>query len=94
MTPLVKIKHMFILGLSVSSLSGCIPGMMMGRSDGRLLRTASFDNSCPVDQVKIVSKDESFMGGGNYVLNVCGREIRYKRSGTVYHRADRSPIPD
>lgn len=78
--------------VSTPLLGGCMPGLMMGRSDGKLIQTASFDNDCPRDRVKIVSKDEG-MGSGQYVLDVCGTEVKYKRSGTVYYRADRSPIP-
>jgi hypothetical protein len=88
-----KRVYLAIIVLSLSFFGGCMPGIMTGQSDERLRRTASFDNDCPVQQVSIVSKEESMMGSGNYVLSVCGREIKYKRTGTVYHRADRSPIP-
>lgn len=81
---LLAIASTFLLG-------GCMPGLMMGRSDGTLIRTASFDNDCPAERIKIVSKDEG-LGSGQYVLDVCGTEIKYKRSGTVYYRADR-PLP-
>jgi len=66
--------------------------MMTGQSDGSLIRTASFDNDCPRERIEIVSKDEG-VGSGQYVLNVCGTQIKYKRTGTVYHRADQNPVP-
>ncbi len=76
--------------ISSTALSGCLT--TFAASDERLVETASFDNDCPEDRIEIVSKNEQG-GGGQYVLNVCGTEIKYKRTGSVYHRADQSPVP-
>jgi len=49
------------------------------------------DNNCSVDEIKVTSVSEQ-KGNGNYVLCVNGKEMRYRRTGSVFHRQGVSPI--
>jgi len=72
------------------SLTGCMSAYYMaGGGDETLIKTASFDNDCPPDKISIISRDEG-LGSANILLDVCGKKIKYKRTGTIYHRADKS----
>lgn len=75
------------------ALSGCASmGYTVNRP--KLIETASFDHDCPREKVKILSeKDGGASGTGNYKLNVCGEEKKYKRMGTMYFDAAKgSPL--
>lgn len=49
------------------------------------------DNDCTTQQIKIVQASEQ-RGNGNYVLCVKGKEMRYRRTGSVFHRQGISPV--
>ncbi len=49
------------------------------------------DNNCSENDIKITSVSEQ-RGNGNYVLCVNGKEMRYRRTGSVFHRQGVSPI--
>lgn len=49
------------------------------------------DNNCSVDDIKVTSVSEQ-KGNGNYVLCVNGKEMRYRRTGSVFHRQGISPV--
>lgn len=49
------------------------------------------DNNCSIDDIKITSVSEQ-KGNGNYVLCVNGKEMRYRRAGTVFYRQGVSPV--
>ncbi len=49
------------------------------------------DNNCSQSDIKITSVSEQ-KGNGNYVLCVNGKEMRYRRTGSVFHRQGVSPI--
>jgi hypothetical protein len=49
------------------------------------------DNDCNSEQIKIISASEQ-KGNGNYVLCVNGKEMRYRRTGSVFHRQGVSPV--
>jgi hypothetical protein len=61
-----------------------------GEGIDTLIKTASFDNDCPPDKISIISREEGF-GHANVLLDVCGKKIKYKRTGTIYHKADKAP---
>lgn len=83
-----------LLVVALLSLSGCMMGSMYGITDeSALISTASFDSGCPKDQLKIISSERVDMGSSLYQLEGCGKQLKYKRTGTVYHQADKSPIP-
>jgi len=63
-------------------LGGCI-GVVMGRSDSSLIRTAAADNDCPRNEISVVGREQA-PGSGQYVLDVCGTEVKYRRTGAVY----------
>jgi len=49
------------------------------------------DNNCSVEDIKITKISEQ-KGNGNYVLCVNGKEMRYRRTGSVFHRQGVSPV--
>tara|TARA_R100000988_G_C3935242_1_gene133438 strand:+ start:161 stop:601 length:441 start_codon:yes stop_codon:yes gene_type:complete len=49
------------------------------------------DNNCSVDDIIVTSVSEQ-KGNGNYVLCVNGKEMRYRRTGSVFHRQEVSPV--
>ncbi|PRP66374.1 DUF3157 domain-containing protein [Nonlabens agnitus] len=56
-----------------------------------LKKHVAVDNGCSVDKIKVTSVSEQ-KGNGNYVLCVKGKEMRYRRTGSVFHRQGVSPI--
>ena len=56
-----------------------------------LKKHVAVDNDCSIDDIKITSISEQ-KGNGNYVLCVNGKEMRYRRTGSVFHRQGVSPI--
>ena len=52
---------------------------------------ASVDNDCSVEDIKVIRISEQ-KGNGNYVLCVNGKEMRYRRTGSVFHRQGVSPV--
>ncbi len=56
-----------------------------------LKKHAAVDNDCSVDNIKLTSVSEQ-KGNGNYVLCVNGKEMRYRRTGSVFHRQGVSPV--
>lgn len=55
----------------------------------KLKNTASFDNDCPVEKIELLKTNEnglSLGGNGNFLLNVCGQKMKYKRYGTIYKK--------
>lgn len=49
------------------------------------------DNDCSTNDIKIITASEQ-RGNGNYVLCVSGKEMRYRRTGSVFHRQGVSPV--
>lgn len=78
-----------VLCLSIFIISCATPGSMY--SDESLIRKVSFDTNCPETQIKITKKMED-AGQGDYVLDACGKEVKYKRTGTVYYPEGKQPF--
>ena len=77
------------LALITTALVAC-GGMGMGVDHDKLVKTASFDNNCPPEKIKIVTEqDQGMSGTGQYALDVCGTQKKYKRAGTMYYDADK-----
>jgi hypothetical protein len=77
------------LAMITSTLVAC-GGMGMGVDHDKLVKTASFDTNCPPEKIKIVSEDDQGMSGtGQYALDVCGTQKKYKRAGTMYYDAEK-----
>ncbi len=68
---------------------GCVTMPEM-YSDDALIRKVSFDTNCPETQIKIIKKRED-AGSGDYVLDACGKEVKYQRTGTVYFQEGKKP---
>ena len=86
-----------ILGLSAIFatlfVTGCA-SMGFGTDTPKLVGTASFDHTCPKENIKVVSEEPGSMGITMYVLDVCGTKKKYKRAGTMYYDAEKgSPMP-
>lgn len=79
--------------LATIALSGCA-SMGFGTDTPKLVGTASFDHTCPKENIKVVSEEPGSMGITMYVLDVCGTKKKYKRAGTMYYDAEKgSPMP-
>jgi electron transfer flavoprotein alpha/beta subunit len=79
-------KGIVVAGLLLGVV-GCIA---LGVSRGKLIQTASFDHDCPEEKIKVLKEMED-MGTGNYLLDICGKEAKYKRTGSVYYDAKNPP---
>ncbi len=73
------------------SLAGCsMYGTALGfEPNDNVISTAAFENNCPPDQVKITATNRVDMGSALYNVEVCGKQMQYRRTGTVIHRADK-----
>jgi hypothetical protein len=78
-------RKLVYLAATMFILAGCA-------GNKELIKIVSFDTNCPADQITVLERSDSF-GSGLYKVNACGKELKYKRTGTVYHAADKSPIP-
>ena len=74
-----------------AAISGCAT---MGFTSSRdsLVRTVSFDHSCPPEQIQVLAEQEDGIGAASFKLNVCGTPRMYKRYGTMYQDASK-PMP-
>ncbi len=83
---------MFGLLLLFSACAGSESARMrhLGISDEKLKKVVSFDTKCPVEQITVVDKMED-QGFGKYKIEACGKQLDYKRTGTIYHAADKQP---
>lgn len=73
--------------------AGCLPGASLDKE--KLVQTAAFDHGCPEEKVRLVTEDDDGMAAtGRYVLDVCGKEKRYKRAGTMYYDAETGLMVD
>ena len=61
-----------------------------GKFDHELIDAVSFDTECPKKKIKILKRKDE-MGHGMYNIKACGKKLKYKRSGTVFHAADKKP---
>lgn len=77
--------------VAILSLSGCFGmGAMYGIGvEDDVIKTASFENNCPKDQVKVVNSETIGMANRLFNVDVCGKQIQYRQTGTVFHRADK-----
>jgi hypothetical protein len=91
-----KTMKIMMVGLMVC-LVGCAANMeqanmkALGINDDKLKEKVSFDTGCAPAQIQVVRKRED-QGSGDYVLNVCGKEKTYHRSGTVYYADGVDPL--
>ncbi len=60
-------------------------------SRDKLISTASFDYDCPKERIEVLF-DEHGLDWGRYRLDVCGEQVKYKRTGNVYHKAAVDPV--
>jgi hypothetical protein len=75
------------------SVAACLPGASVDKE--QLVKTASFDHSCPPEKVQVITEDDQGMSGtGRYLLDVCGTQRKYKRAGTMYYDADKGLVVD
>lgn len=56
-----------------------------------LKKHVAVDNDCATDDIKVMTISEQ-KGNGNYVLCVNGKEMRYRRTGSVFHRQGVNPL--
>lgn len=55
----------------------------LGIGDDKLKEKVAFDTNCAADQIKVIKKRED-QGSGDYVVEACGKTLKYSRGGTVY----------
>ena len=69
-----------------------LAGIASGHASQKdLIQTVAFDTNCPQSNIPVLDKNDTF-GTGQYRVQACGKELKYKRSGTVFYAADKSPI--
>jgi hypothetical protein len=79
--------------VSILGLMGCatMPSANTFESTEKLIDTVAFDTDCPKDQIQIV-KEEHGMDWGRYNISACGKDLKYKRIGSVYMEASKDPL--
>ena len=87
---MIKVRT-FVLLLASGTLGACALFPGMSSNEAGLTKVVAFDTGCAQDQIKVLSKDDSQAGFGLYGIDACGKQLKYKRTGTVYHAADKSP---
>jgi len=80
-------NHLFVM-VATLMLTACAS---TGANTETLLKTVSFDSNCAKDKIRILSQDDR-PGSGQYLVDACGKKVKYKRTGTIYYRADKNPI--
>lgn len=77
-----------VLGLALSSCS------TMGFTDNQneLIQTASFDQKCPAEKISVLERFEGGIGITKYVLEICGKKMKYLRMGTSYFEDGKQPV--
>lgn len=78
------------LTLSIAlGLSGCA-SMGFTYDKEKLIETVSFDLNCPKEKIQIDSADDdTFQATGRFSLKACGKQVKYKRLGTLYVNAEK-----
>ena len=74
-----------------AGISGCAT-MGFTSSRASLVKTVSFDHSCPPEQIQVLAEQEDGLGAASFKLSVCGTPRMYKRYGTMYQDASK-PLP-
>lgn len=62
-----------------------------GSKDEELKDVVAFDTSCDKSKISIKSRKDT-AGAGMYLISACGKDLKYKRTGTVFHSADKDPL--
>jgi hypothetical protein len=60
-----------------------ITSKKLGIGDSNLREKVAFDTGCARSDIEIVRKRED-QGSGEYLVNACGRRLKYKRTGSVF----------
>lgn len=51
----------------------------------------SVDTSCPIDKIILKNLSEQ-LGNAIYIVDVCGKEMKYRRTGSVFFEDGKGPI--
>ena len=79
-------KKVFLILTFAILLISCASAM--GYAEDDVVKTASVEHGCPVEKIKVIDKIEK-MGNATYNLEICGKQIVYKRIGSVIMQADK-----
>lgn len=63
----------------------------LGASTYDLRKHVSLDTGCPIDKIEVKDASEQ-LGNAIYILIVCGKEMKYRRIGTIFYKDGENPI--
>jgi hypothetical protein len=63
---------------------------LLGITDEKLKQQVAFDEECEPGRIQVTSKQED-QGSGNYRVQACGKNLKYRRVGTVYSKVSADP---
>ena len=88
-----KMKSILLVGAAAVMMFACAGANMavLGINDDKLKEKVAFDTQCAPAKIQILKKRED-QGSGDYVLNACGVEKTYHRTGTVYYADGVDPL--
>jgi hypothetical protein len=89
--PIVSSLAATLLLVTSASLAGCAATLPAGPTAidrVELVKSATFDHSCPEDEIRVLAADH-LGGGSRFVLDVCGTRRTYKKVGGMYVDAER-----
>lgn len=63
----------------------------LGANTYELKKHVSVETGCPIDKIEVKNASEQ-LGNAIYILDVCGKEMKYRRMGTVFYKDGEKPI--
>ena len=79
-------KLIFVSAFAISAIFiGCSPGPNYVKAD--LQKQVAFDKDCTVEKVNVLQEANLAFGSGDFKVEACGNNYKYKLTGTVYQEA-------
>lgn len=76
---------------SCKSISDYTTKKMTGSTEKDLINYVAVDTGCSKEQIAVKDKAEQ-AGNAVYILSVCGKEMKYRRTGSVFYKDGENPL--
>lgn len=93
----MKLKNLFFIVFifccfsSCKALSDYTTKKMTGSTVNDLIKYVAVDTGCSKEQITVKQKEDQ-AGNGVYILDVCGKEMKYRRTGSVFYKDGENPL--
>ena len=78
------------VGCAGTSASNMTEVYTSGSKDHELIEVVAMDTDCNNSKISILKRHDT-AGFGNYRILACGKKLKYKRTGSVFHAANKRP---